>query len=246
MKKLIVVLIALLVLPSITLAAKGGNPEPPTASGNIALVGFTTATTTPDIVSTSIPRGYCHLDSTKQPDKTILQNYKELNKGVNEVLLAFADCQQLKLSRSGEKSTIDDYGYVLAPTSLIDKKLNMSVEDYLSRMQELKKKKGAEVFNKKFDEKKDFIKEKLPLLKVNEPTFLGIFAQDKNAIYSAILHSIETETGDRIYIVGVEAITLIRKKPVNFYLWKRYQGNSTLHRLQEIIACWVDRNCKHK
>jgi len=200
----------------------------------------------PDIVSTSIPRGYCHLDSTKQPDKTILQNYKELNKGVNEVLLAFADCQQLKLSRSGEKSTIDDYGYVFAPTSLIDKKLNMSVEDYLSRMQELKKKKGAEVFNKKFDEKKDFIKEKLPLLKVNEPTFLGIFAQDKNAIYSAILHNIETETGDRIYIVGVEAITLIRKKPVYFYLWKRYQGNSTLHRLQKIIACWVDRTCKHK
>ena len=30
----------------------------------------------PDIVSTSIPRGYCHLDSTNQPDNTILQNYK--------------------------------------------------------------------------------------------------------------------------------------------------------------------------
>jgi hypothetical protein len=198
----------------------------------------------PDIVSMSIPRGSCYLDSTKQPDNTILQNHKEFNKGVNEVLLAYANCSQLKLLRSGEKSTIDHYGYVLAPTSLIDKKLNVSVEDYLSRMLELKKKKGAEVFNKKFDEKKDFIKEKLPLLKVNEPTFLGIFAQNKDAIFSVILHNIETETGDRIYMVGVEAITLIRKKPVYFYLWNRYQGNSTLPWLLDLIACWVDRTCK--
>ena len=49
MRNILVIAISLILLTSGTaLAAKGGNPEPP-AAGNMELVGFTTATTAPNV-----------------------------------------------------------------------------------------------------------------------------------------------------------------------------------------------------
>ena len=50
MKTILVIGISLVLLTAGTaLAAKGGNPEPPAAAGNMELVGFTTVTTLPNI-----------------------------------------------------------------------------------------------------------------------------------------------------------------------------------------------------
>lgn len=192
-----------------------------------------------DKVSISLPENYCSLDSSNQSDNKLIQYMKNANKGVNGIIFHFADCNQLELLRFGELPNLDDYGYVMIPYSMVNKRSDLSVESYLSEMNKIFKKTGAKFFSKGDDRLGDMIEEHLPSAKLNETKNLGIIFQDNNALYWGLLLHLQPEKGENKYILGIVAMTLVKGKAINFQLYKKYQGDKTIHDLKQLISSWV-------
>lgn len=192
-----------------------------------------------DSISLSIPRGYCSLINSNPSDNRLIKYLKDGNKGLNKVIFVFADCSQLKSWRLGDLPSLDDYGYVLAPSSLVNKNLNMSINSYLAQMTKVFKKQGVEILDRSIDKVEVVLKNHFPLVKLNETKNLGIISQDKYALYWGLLQHLQTEQGKSKKMLGVFAMTLVNGKSVNFYLWKKHQGDRTIFDLETLVSSWV-------
>ncbi len=192
-----------------------------------------------DKISTPLPNGYCHLNNSNQSDSRLIKYLEDANQNINQINLVFADCEQLRLWRKGESATLNDYGYVLAPLGLVNKKLNMSRKEYLSQMENIFRKQGIKFLNKSTSDIKKVIERHFPAVELNETKSLGIIHQDNNALYFGIIQNIQTEEGKQKTMLGLFAITLVSKKSVNFYLWKEYQGERTIYDLEDLLTSWI-------
>jgi hypothetical protein len=192
-----------------------------------------------DSISLSIPNGYCSLNNTDPSDDRLIKYFEDSNKGLNKVISVFGDCDQLKAWRLGDMSTLNDYGYVLTPSVFVNKKLNISINSYLAEMTKVFKKKGQKILDRSIDDNKVILKDHMPLVKLNETKNLGIISQDEHALYMGILQNLQTEEGKSKKMVGVYAATLVNKKSVYLYLFKKHQGNRTIYDLETLISAWV-------
>jgi hypothetical protein len=186
-----------------------------------------------------MPKAYCLLKSSEPSDRILIKYSEDVNREINKVLMVFADCSQLKSWRIGELPNLDDYGYVLAPKSLINNKLNMSISSYLFEMRKVFEKKAVRFPNKTTEKIGVFLDKHFPTLKLNETKNLGILSQDNNALYRGLLQHIQTEKGKSKHMVGMMAMSLVKGKSTDFYLWKKYQGNKTVNDLEGLTASWV-------
>lgn len=188
-----------------------------------------------------IPKGYCLLKSSEPSDSRLIQYLEDTNQELNKVLMIFADCGQLKLWRNGELPNLDDYGYVLTPKSLINRKLDMSTRSYLFEVRKAFKAKGVELLNRNVENLGIFLNKHFPTMQLNETKNLGILSQDNNAIYCGILQNLQSEENKSKHMAGIMAMSLVKGKSVIFYLWKRYKGERTVYDLEALTSSWVSR-----
>ena len=166
-------------------------------------------------------------------------NLEDANKNDNKILIVFADCAQLRSWRIGELSDLNDYGYVMVPKSLINTKIKMSKSRYLFEMRKLLEKNEVAMVDENQNRVRKTIERHFPLLKLNETKILGIISQDTNALYWGLIQNLQTDKGTSKNVVGMMAMSLIKGKTINFYLWKKYEGDRTLYDLEGLTSSWV-------
>jgi hypothetical protein len=192
-----------------------------------------------DHYSLNIPKGYCFLKPSEPSDSIVIKFLNDGNKGINKVIMSFADCGQLKLWRAGDIPNLNDFGYILVPTLYVHKKINISPKKYLFEMDKLYNSQGSKIINSGISRAEALIEKHLPSVKVNETKNLGVLSKDSHALYWGLLQHLNTDLGKSKHVVGLMAMSFMKGKPVNFYLWKEYLGNRTIYDLEQLTALWV-------
>lgn len=187
----------------------------------------------------NLPKGFCPLKSRNQADARLINYLQDANKDINQVNLIFADCEQLQLWRKSKIATLNDYGYSLSPLSLINKELKMSNKNYLLQMEKVFNKKGTEFINKTSKDIEKIVQKHFATIKLNETKSLGVLSKDKHALYFGLIQKLKTEEGKDKIMIGIFAMTLVKKKSVNFYLWKEYKGERTIYDLESLASHWI-------
>ena len=193
----------------------------------------------PDKVDLDLPKGYCALSRADPSDVRLIRFLEDSNKGVNQVISIFADCEQLPSWRSGLLDSLNDYGYILTPISSIKQRYDLSNEKFVAELLKVFKKQGVEFLDKGIDNAVKNIEEHFPISKLNETKNLGVIATDNNALYWALTQKLVTETGENKNIAGVMAMTLVGGKSINLYLWRTYEGGRTIYDLEANTSAWV-------
>ena len=198
-----------------------------------------TVTVGSDSISVSIPKGYCNLNPNNLSDVRLIDYLKDANRNNNKVLVVFADCEQLKLWRAGSYSSLDEYGYILAPLSMINKKTKMSISNYLGLIEGVLKESNAKILNKAVGKTRVVLGRHFKLAKLNKVTTLGLFSIDDNALYTGMLAYTNNESGESKFMVGITSMTLVNGKAINLYLWKKHISKRTVYELETLSTSWV-------
>jgi hypothetical protein len=199
----------------------------------------------PHQISVPVPLGHCVLQETDSNHNRLIQMQRDVQKGVNEVLFLSADCDQLSDWESGRKPTLDDYGLVLSPSSAVNKKFDLTNDQFVSVMRHHLVNLGAKeidhVVDKYVDRLNDVLEESFGSIRVNETEMLGILSQDKNGLYVGMSQLLTTETGENKRQIGVASFLLIKGKPITLNLYTIYRGASTIHGTLSSTQRWAGR-----
>ncbi len=187
-----------------------------------------------------IPDGYCPLVKSNPSDRRLIRFLEEGNRNMNLVLITFADCKQLVAWRKGTKANLDDYGYVLAPVNLANRKLQMSVRDFVAEMRKVLNKQFMDThMEQALDNIESVVKKNFPTAELNQTRNLGVIAEDEKALYLGILQNVTAENGETKNMLGMWGVTLVSGKAVNLYLWKKYHGDGAARETEALIKSWM-------
>jgi len=188
------------------------------------------------------PDGFCLMDRSNAMDATIIDRVEHAQVGQSQILLHYADCDELEDWHAGKIITYMHYGNIASP--YID-----------GRVRTIRGATRAEVLAKlkeampAFDEPAladalAAMDERISDVAIQRAQFLGLVGDDENAIYSAMVTTLESE-GQQLTMAGVWGSTFLRSIVINVY---RYQPmapgaiEELLTELRPYLAELVRRN----
>jgi len=192
-----------------------------------------------DKITISIPMGYCSFDRANPVDSQYLTLFEDVNRGKNTIVLYFADCEQLKALRRGDLASLSDYGYAMSPNSLVNKRINMGVSNYLALMSEEHDKNPDKVMKDSMAIVEKAIEKYFSRIEIGAKD-MGIFAQDEKAFYVGVTQQVPTVREGTKYMIGIWATSLVKRKAINFYLWKEYTSERAFFDIAGLTKLWVD------
>jgi hypothetical protein len=202
-----------------------------TASVTLALLVTVIAANAKDVkigpisVVLAVPSGQCELDEGQPDDARLLSLFRKLST-LNQLLGAYADCQQLTDFRAGKQPALNDFAEQMTPIGAMNITLPASHITQVCAM--LRTPEGKERLAKIAQEVVPRIEEAVDGMKVNETRFLGVVEEEPEVCYSALLQKLKTEAGTEKTQVGITATTLINGKIVIYNLYGLYAGDDTL------------------
>ncbi len=157
----------------------------------------------------ALPKDYCVLDAKHPSDKTLIDSVQKSVKGINELLVQFADCQELKDWRSGKQKYLNNLGNY--QTSLKFKKTDMTGRetDTIKEICTLFKKQSETLMDDIKPEIDRRIKEGFNNVEINKRKMIGVVHEDPSVCVTAAFQRLKTESGtlkDQVNISGVSVL----------------------------------------
>ena len=187
-----------------------------------------------------IPDGYEFLNKKNPNDRRFIEYLEQASKNTNTFILAFANTEVLKKWRLGKVLYLNDHGVVYLPKSTSKMKIEITPLAYVKALKKIYLKQGVQLADRAVLTSKSIMKELIPELRANDIHHLGILSHDDKGLYLGMLQSfsvVEPKYSDTI--VSVWATSLIRKKSLNFYLYKSYKNNQDLVNLENSNKKWI-------
>ena len=209
---------------------------PIVCTAEIVLVG-------PDQVSIPLPIGHCILQEHNSVHYRLLKYLKDANEGLNKLLYVSADCEQLRNWELG-RVLLNDFTNVVAPIHIIDKKIDIRSDQYVSMMKKMYAEQGMEIFEKKvgsWEDKANHLLKEFGRTKIDETKLLGILSSDRNALYLGMIQNLTTETGGSKIQAGVVALLSVNGKIISMNLYTEYRGTATVNQLLNEVKDWASR-----
>lgn len=197
-----------------------------TASVTLIAIGFTANAKDVTIGSTSIsltaPPGYCELNDTQERDAEILKTSRDLLRE-NQLLAAYAECQQLNNVRSGKAPRLDDFVMYFFPLSAANMKLPPdAIKQVCAKMRE----KGEQILAGKVEESTPRVEELVKGIEINETRFVGVLAEEPGVCYSATLQRFALDGREKTQF-NVAAAMVVASKFVHYQLFTPYRDAKT-------------------
>ncbi len=186
-------------------------------------------------VNLSLPKSYCAMDEGNPNDKRLIDAVKLSVKGANEVLMQFADCQELKDWRSGKQKFLNNFGSY--QTSLRFKKMNMKGRE-AATVKEI-----CNVFKKQSQALVDKIKPDIDKrienafenVKMNEMKLLGVSHEDSTVCITATFQRLQTEKKTSKDQMNISAVNVLNGLLMFTYLYTPYAGEKVIEKNTKIM-----------
>jgi hypothetical protein len=185
-------------------------------------------------ITMDIPDGFCELTEDEPADARAIKIIGNLVAGVkNELLTIAADCSQLKAWRTGELPTLDDY--LQYQTLAAAKNSNFSrgpeIKDFCASIRA----QGGQMIAGISPDVNARLEEAIKGAKFNEPTFLGVLAEDADSCTFGLMQKVQTEAGNEKVQVTIAATTVVKGKIV-------YYNYYTVHRDRDTVPAALARH----
>lgn len=174
-----------------------------------------------------VPGGHCVLDAANEAEAPLLEYLETANAGVNYLLIAFADCRQLRAWKQGSRATLDSFGYILTPASATEipggqGEVNSGLDKALgeSPIAQL-----GQVLGRASGRAQATLDELQTGVQIQQTMPLGYFGFDSYGSYVGIIQKINTAQGDEKTMIGVYSTIAVNNRLVFFYLWDAYSGD---------------------
>lgn len=189
-----------------------------------------------------VPKGQCPLDPAQQADARVIGMMSQVYRGELRALHGFADCNELKAWRAGERGTLSHYGDYLVPVSGVDKTAPASSRALMDTACRTMREYNGEYNGWKDAGLKERIEKALEPYKMNQVRLIGVIDQDDAACYFATVQKTKTENGETKTQINVVALTLIGGKMLYIDLYSVLENDSTLQALLRRQKANVVRN----
>ena len=203
-----------------------------------------------EVASTSItlvvPSTFCALDPTNQVDARMLGIIRKAQAGKNYVLSQIANCEQLQAWRTGKRKVLDDLGGVTTPIQYANQTLPYTRAQLVAQLAQIYKQQGGAILRGATNEVNRRIGSAAKNMRINETKFLGILAQDADAVYVGLLQKLQTEFGDSKIQIGVTGVTLVKGKMLSISVYTPAVGENSsseaLATTQDIVRKTIAAN----
>jgi hypothetical protein len=174
-------------------------------------------------ISLPPPAGYCELDGAQASDARMLNSINALlGASGNRLIVASADCKQLKDWRAGKRPLIDNLAQYQTLVSLEGAPLPSAPEAAIKDLCDQMRAQADQLMSDVADNIKERAEQAAEHIKFDEMQFLGVVAQEPLVCYAALLQKFKTETGADKAQVTVFGTTVIKGKIVYAYLYAPY------------------------
>jgi hypothetical protein len=170
-------------------------------------------------VAVEAPPGYCAFDRNRPEEAARIEAQEKAHAGLNRLVLAFVDCQDLARNRQSGDYDFASYGVILVPlqSGEVRKATGVTRREFVQ--------KAAQQFPG-FDPGDAIETAKKRLndagAAVNGVRMLGVLAQDDTALYFGIgLEGVgNAEQGTQHRVLGIVGVTLVNQVPISINLYR--------------------------
>jgi hypothetical protein len=194
------------ILPSLALVVAGGVPI---SAPRAELFTFAERS-----IQLDMPRGWCRVDPKKPSDAPLFHNLEAMQQGRNQIVMVFADCQQLGAAHSGTFKGFLVNGAIMIPlqSGRIATVPNASRADFAA---EAAREFGAVDIDKMRGEMRNaFDRAGATGIDVNTIKSLGVLKQDEVGIYPGFLMPVPPPSTVKT-VMAINALTMINHLPVS-------------------------------
>lgn len=181
-------------------------------SHNSFVVGGTT-------IKLGTPVDNCSLNPQIPADNHMLNAVKNSIKGNTELVLQFADCQELKNWRSRKKKYLDTFGSYQSSLKL--KNLDLTGQEAVSikSICEVYKKQGENILKDMETDINKRVEDSFKNVQMNKIQLLGVVKENDEICAVATFQRLKTEDGSTKDQINVYSITILKGKLIFSYLF---------------------------
>lgn len=171
-----------------------------------------------------LPEGYCLLDSAQPNEQALIDYMTQLNQGSSHLIAYFAPCNELTAFRVGAQDSMTEYGLLFAP--LVNGAFQPAAQGRAATLAELAAAipQVDEAMLREIEQQSQASQSGLQLSGMQ---FLGLLAQDENALYAGLLMNVG-DGQSSIAVAGVVAMTVLADVTLTANLYRPYRSNADI------------------
>jgi hypothetical protein len=193
-------------------------------------------------ISLPPPIGYCEMDAALASDAQMLAGVNAmLGATGNRLVVASAECKQLKDWRAGKRATIDNMAQYQTLASLEEGELTAPPEITIKQVCDQMRAQADQLMDDVAENLRDRAEKAMESVKFEDTKFLGVIAQAPLACYGGLLQKTKAQAGAEKTEVTVFATTVIKGKIVFSYLFAPFIDGDTIGTMLAKQKANVDR-----
>ena len=177
------------------------------------------------VLDLELPFGHCMLDYGQPVEAAMIDNMINVNQGANQLIAYFAPCGDLESFRAGQIDFLPVSGTLLVPMagagfqpSELDRAAFLA--EMALQMPLLDDAQLAEIEGE--------INQRGSGASIGQSQFLGLLAQDANALYLGLLSDVTGTDGTTLPMVTLVALTQLADVPLSANLSREYVSNDDI------------------
>jgi hypothetical protein len=179
----------------------------------------------PTSVKLTPPQGQCQLSNEKGDEALLVGKMRELIARSNKLLAIYADCDELAQFRLGKVVAFDSYAEYFFPIDA----LKMSIPpDAITKMCAVMRSKNDDDLAAIMRNTAPDIDRVFPGMKINQPKFLGVLAEEPMVCYSGQLSKITSTSGEEKVQITILAMILLKGTLMAYQQFAPYRSGDTI------------------
>lgn len=206
--------IAVLSAPQIALLPGLAQAEEAATKGN-----YVTRLIGSQPIRLALPENTCAMDPNNPSDKNVIEGTKISIRGNNELLLQFADCQELKDWRTGKQKYLNNFGSYQTSLKLKDTNLSGKEGPTTKAICNVFKKQGAELMDALKPEARKRVAEGFENVQLNEVKMIAVVHDTADICAASTYQRLKTDDDSVKEQLGVYSVTFLKGRILFSYLF---------------------------
>lgn len=176
----------------------------------------------------ALPDGHCAMDRSNASDARLIELVEKGAGNRNEVVLAFADCTQLKDWREGRRLFLDDFGQYQTLIAAKGQDFTGAESALVKQVCDAQRDKGEGLFDNAVSTVNDQLQKQQEKMSVNEINFLGIYSENAKQCSSSFIQKVTAENGESKTLFGISTTTILKGKVLYYNFYTKYVDEASL------------------
>lgn len=184
-------------------------------------------------ITLALPEGHCAMTRDNPSDRRLIELVEKGTANKNEVVLAFADCEQLDAWHTGQRQYLDDFGQYQTLAAAKNQDLTANAAALIKQVCDSQRRNGDNLFDDVVGKVNTELQKHSEAMSVNQMKFLGVYSESSRQCSGSFIQKVTTEDGSPKTLFGINTTAILRGKVVYLNMYTRYEGEDSLSEIQD-------------